>query len=479
LSARVDPSTSNGFILLPSRGRVLTNLPRFFRAAAETGMTLPGYVVVDADDFEENGALYRSFELPAGWSFFVSDTRSMADSIRWAMKLLFKDTTDWVMWVADDLVPETPGWDVKLVGELTGWNCVSSDDGWRSPQRFDGALAWSGDLLRAVGYLVPPGVKHMCLDDLWEEIGAAAGCWRTVMDVMLRNHHAALSGMKDPTARHVDATLAHDRLVFEKWRQTDKVAAINRVLAMMQSKGLPIRKIDLTGLKVMLASPAGDGAFDRIFHESYVATRDAIRGLGGEFVFAEAPYISDIALARNKLFAHFLRSDATHLFFIDADQGWSTRDFIRLLTSGKPFSAAAGVRKVSPPSFAVNIVDDDGQPIGVHQLSQDGLLEVSHVGFAFVCLTRDAAVRMAQHYADLTCVGADGQEDVAVFLPMVWNRRWLSEDFAFCQRWRALPGAPKIYVAPDINLKHAGKHVWTGAWVDQLQRTALTEDRDR
>ena len=395
---------------------------------------------------------------------------STAKSTNEAIALTGAMDMDWVMWVTDDSVPETPDWDRKVLARLDGGNVVSTNDGWQAPKRMTGAVAWSGDLLRTVGYIWPPGCKHHYCDDLWEELGRETGTWLCDMNIMVRHDHASLSGIKDPTASKADSFFAEDTRTWHMWKMREKGPALDRIFTLMQSRGVNVVKPDLGGAVVMLACPTGDGRFDRVFQRSYVATRDAVRQYGGELYLAEAPFLSDIALARNKLFGAFLRSDATRCFFIDSDQGWEVKDFIRLLLAKRDFVAAASVRKTPKPTFAVNNTDEWGVPIRITHSAVDGLIEVSHVGFAFVCVTKAWAMRMSQSYVDLAFVGPDGQEDFGVFNPMIVNRRYLSEDYAACERWRAIGG--KVMVAPEISMEHVGSKVWEGDWLTALEAEA-------
>jgi hypothetical protein len=43
--------------------------------------------------------------------------------------------------------------------------------------------------VRAVGYIFPPGLHHLYVDDVWEAIGRESGYWTTDMDVMVRHRH--------------------------------------------------------------------------------------------------------------------------------------------------------------------------------------------------------------------------------------------------------------------------------------------------
>ena len=217
----------NGRFYLPSRNRP-KSLERFFQAYRDTGAVCPGWVVLNADDWENNRGVYEAIALPAGWSYSIAKqeaatvtqspersawrsivelfprlspkTQSEAtpepiDSMCSAMRSMWPSMTDldWVGWADDDYLPETPGWDVKMIEGLRGYNFVSTNDCWKARGdklgRMCGAWAFSGDLLRAVGYLVPPGLKKSYVDDVWETIGRATDTWATRMDIVVRHLH--------------------------------------------------------------------------------------------------------------------------------------------------------------------------------------------------------------------------------------------------------------------------------------------------
>ena len=45
------------------------------------------------------------------------------------------------------------------------------------------------------------------------------------------------------------------------------------------------------------------------------------------------------------------------------------------------------------------------------------------------------------------------------------GRRW-SEDYTFCERWRAIGG--DIWLDPEINLSHWGGNPWKGSILDHI-----------
>lgn len=462
---------TRGFWLLPTRGRVHTNLRRCLKAIQATNTSTRIYVVVDEDEFAAHSDEYEAL----GCDLFVVPGGSSGKAFEEARILLTTSDTQWVGFLSDDLIPETEGWDLALLEHLSGANVVSSNDGAHAPKRMNGAVVWSADLLKAVGYVYPPGLAHMYVDDVWEDLGRTVGIWHCDMGVMVRHAHASWGGQKDDIAVRANSFLPSDQLIFQAWKRTGRGEAIEAITHLLREMGADVVIPDLRGMRILLAVPSGDGTYERVFMRSWVETRDAIRQYGGELLLGECPYLSDIAMARSKLFGAFLRSDCTHCFWIDADQGWQLKDFMRLLLAGKDFAAAAGVRKVYPPSFAATVTDDQGNAVRVQEVAFDGLLRVTGVGFAFACVTRDWALRMSQSYADLAFVGPDGAEDFAIFNPMVRNRRYLGEDFSACQRWRDLGG--EIWVAPEIDLEHVGKHTWSGSWLNELAAAGQRQQR--
>jgi hypothetical protein len=467
----MDPK-SPGLWLMPTRGRALTNLPKFFAAAAETGMTTPGVIVIDRDDYAQNHEGYDALVLPENWRVLPVRGGCCAKATQEALVELL-DGLHWIGWLGDDLVPKTPEWDVEAISSLTGWNCVSTNDEAHAPKKFNGATVWSADLVRAVGYLYPPGLQHMYIDDVWEEIARLSGCWQCRMDIVVKHDHAMFNGAKDATTAHTVKFWADDERAFTAWKEHGLLEAAQAALDLMEAHGVKMIRPDFKGVRLMIATPCASGRYERLFMGSLFETRRYLEQFGAQVHFAELPYCSDITLARNKLLGSFLRSSDTHMLWVDDDMAWRPQDITPLLMAGEDFVAVAGPRKVFPPSYAVNVSDDHGRPVAVRQDGKTGFLEVTGIGFAFALVTRAWAERMRDSYQDLAFVGADGREDVGVFNPIIVNKRYLSEDFAACHRWRQLGG--RILVAAEIELGHTGAHTWNGSWWAQLVAKMQTE----
>lgn len=221
-----------GTWILPTRGRPAT-LDRFLKAAVATGMSTPGLILYS--DQADIGA-----ELPDNWTHQRTKAEGMGDKFREIWPQICD--LDWIGWVVDDLVPETQGWDRTLISGLNGANIISCNDGARAPYRM-GAPVFSGDLLRAVGYLYPPGYFwHAYADDMWERIGRATDTWWVCMDVVLRHHDAFQTGQPDATHARSYGRMAEDKADLLRWRRNEMDAAVRNVMALKAEKRIPERK---------------------------------------------------------------------------------------------------------------------------------------------------------------------------------------------------------------------------------------------
>ena len=223
-----------GTWLLPTRGRP-ASLARFLAAATATGMSTPGMILHSAPEDIEGVAL------PPNWTALCTAAQGMGDKFREVWPLIRH--LDWIGWVVDDLIPETEGWDKTLIGGLNGENVISCNDGARAPFRMC-APVFSGDWLRALGYLYPPELFwHSYWDDALERLGRATDSWWVCMEVVLRHHDAFQTGQPDATHNASYGRMDKDRADLITWRRTEMDAAVRRIMALKADKRTPERKV--------------------------------------------------------------------------------------------------------------------------------------------------------------------------------------------------------------------------------------------
>lgn len=231
-------------------------------------------------------------------------------------------------------------------------------------------------------------------------------------------------------------------------------------------------RIDLSPYSLLIATPISDGRPEDTYNVSMDNTKQLIRQYGGKVENFKTKYVSDIAFARSKLFGAFYRNkEYTHLLMIDADQDWPPEEVAWMLLLNRDFLAAVSCKKKYPLEYAFNMVGDDGKAWVLRHEIETNVAEIPFVGGAFVMISRDCADRMVSCYPELE-YNIENIKEYSVFDPIIIdNKRRLSEDYAFCYRWRKIGG--KIEVKMDVDLGHTGSHRFHGNLYDFLGNSQL------
>jgi hypothetical protein len=205
-----------------------------------------------------------------------------------------------------------------------------------------------------------------------------------------------------------------------------------------------------------------------------------------------------VTRCRNDCVAVFLANPQfTHLFFIDADIGFTPEAAFRLLLADRDVAAGvyplkredwpgAGVPQgTTRPRFealyqryTVN-TGRQGETSVELSIDRDGFMEVREAPTGFMCIKRQVFDRLIAAYPELQYVPdwpkgtyPEGGVHYRFFDVMVdpESRRYLSEDYGFCRIWENIGG--KVYVDANSDLSHQGERLYTGDFAATL-RTAL------
>jgi hypothetical protein len=198
--------------------------------------------------------------------------------------------------------------------------------------------------------------------------------------------------------------------------------------------------------------------------------------------------------ARNYVVDEFMRSDCTHLMFIDSDVGFRANDVLTLLaiqtlhpdqydvvTGPYPKKTIAWekVKKAVEMGKGENPFDLDMytadyvfNPIkGQTSFRLDEPVEVSEAGTGFMLIPRSTLEKYRDAYPELKYLpdhvrtkNFDGTREITAFFDCEIDpssKRYLSEDYFFCHKARDI--GIKIHMCPWMELQHVGTYIFKGS----------------
>jgi hypothetical protein len=267
---------------------------------------------------------------------------------------------------------------------------------------------------------------------------------------------------------------------------------------------LSINIQDLRKNKLFIATPMYGGNCNGLYMKACLDLQGLCQQYGMEVRFSFLFNESLITRARNYLVDEFLRSGYSHLLFIDSDILFNPQDVLALLALDKdviggPYpkksinwkNVFAGAKRIlSDPNFDASkfnpgeleglVGDYVFNPVpGTTQFKVTEPLEVMEIGTGFMMVKRAVFDRFREEYPHLNYkpdhVGQanfDGTRYIHAYFDTVIDpdsHRYLSEDYMFCQYWRAIGG--QIWLCPWMKTQHVGTYAFTG---DMNSIAALT-----
>jgi hypothetical protein len=215
--------------LLASRGRPL-NFSRFVDAWIATKSSTPVYVRLD--DCDPTIELYKKIDVPKEFQVVIGSRAKL----RAAMSEVYTKfpNENFYGLLADDLLPITENWDVKMI-EAAGLTKISqANDLSPKPKNYCHPCV-GGDLVRAAGFFGLPGVTHYCVEVAWKElvqVDKQFGCY--LSDVIVENIHPDFEkSVLDTTYKEAGTVKEKDISVWNKWREKEFDDFYNRALSVL------------------------------------------------------------------------------------------------------------------------------------------------------------------------------------------------------------------------------------------------------
>jgi hypothetical protein len=171
-------------ILLPTKGRPHL-LARFLDCCIETNVTETILLIYDGDD--DRVKYEKEYKMPFPVLELVVPQGTTLNNCFNAAYEKYPDEVYYGL-VSDDCTPETPRWDVKLKEA-----CQTDKIAWPAEgihnEKLPGFVFLGGDLVRKMGFIYPPSIKHWFTDNLMNALQLKCGIGIYLPHVMLRHRH--------------------------------------------------------------------------------------------------------------------------------------------------------------------------------------------------------------------------------------------------------------------------------------------------
>ena len=237
--------------------------------------------------------------------------------------------------------------------------------------------------------------------------------------------------------------------------------------------------------KLFISTPMYGGQCTGFYAQSLIQLNNLIKNTGNDCIMSFMFNESLITRARNALTYNFLKTDCTHLMFIDADIRFNAGDIPPMIDADKELicgiypkkeinwesvkaavDAGVPVEKLKhhTGSFVVNLVDYSATvTVPINQP-----VEIWNGGTGFMLIKREVFEQLADkvptYVNDVTDLSGSIKNDEIkeYFTTSIEDgtRRLLSEDYHFCNIWRKAGG--KVWAAPWVQLSHIGTYAFDG-----------------
>lgn len=227
--------------ICPSRGRP-ANVARLVQAWGETRTYADLMIALDEDDAELQGYLnvlltYAEEYPQASWlEWHVRPRMRLGGTLNyWATDKGCLSHYSIIGFLGDDHVPRTHGFDARIksaMDSMGGTGVVYGNDLLQG-QNLPTAVAISSNVIQALGYMVPPGMTHLFLDNAWGEMGRSMERYTYLSDVIIEHIHPA-NGKAEWDPGYVEVNSGEmwnaDETAYKAWMEDGTYRAVLRKL---------------------------------------------------------------------------------------------------------------------------------------------------------------------------------------------------------------------------------------------------------
>ena len=220
---------NNNLILVPTRGRP-HNAIEVLKCHKEFSCRSDLLFIVDTDD--EELINYRSAVGVENIVEIENKTRGMAYPVNVAAKK-YANEYEYFTFIGDDHRLRTPDWDIALMRAIGNRPGLSYGNDLLQGENLPTAVMMSAAIVRALGGMVPPKLKHLYLDNFWKALGNDLGNLAYLPGVVIEHLHPVAGKAEwDEGYRAVNAreVYSFDALMFDNYMKSEDYQVLLKTL---------------------------------------------------------------------------------------------------------------------------------------------------------------------------------------------------------------------------------------------------------
>lgn len=223
--------------IVPSRSRP-QNIAELIASWHNTRVYADLMVVVDDDDPELDGYMHVKTNFAGfhwlGWG--VTERKRLGGTLNHYATLMAPQY-DYIGFMGDDHRPRSPIWDGLMAAELRklGTGLVYGNDLFQR-ENLPTEVCMTTDIISALGYMVPPNMTHLYLDNFWLELGRAVDRISYMEHVIIEHMHPhAGKATSDAQYEELNSNkqASADKHAFETYKRKQFAADVAKVKGLL------------------------------------------------------------------------------------------------------------------------------------------------------------------------------------------------------------------------------------------------------
>ena len=173
---------NKNLIIIPSRDRV-ENTARAIQAIKETAVMSDIMIGLD----EDNESIYPRID---GVIYEVNPRLRMNGTLN-LLAMKYVDQYETIFFMGDDHLPKEYGWDARLYGAIEDKEYgVSYGNDLLQGINLPTAVMMSTNIIKELGFMSPPKLIHMFMDNFWKSVGEGLEAITYFDDLIIEHLHA-------------------------------------------------------------------------------------------------------------------------------------------------------------------------------------------------------------------------------------------------------------------------------------------------